>query len=139
MVVLSSNLAAAGGDGPWRIALVDDEPEFVDTLAERLRLRGIETSVFLGGVNALAAMEHAPPDVLILDLLMPGLKGLEVLDLVRRLHPATHVIILTGRPDTRDAMECMRRGAFDHLVKPVDIDKLLGRIRAAMASVPQVI
>ncbi|GAB7078634.1 response regulator [Megalodesulfovibrio paquesii] len=125
-------LAAAGE--PWRILLVDDEAEFVDTLAERLRLRGYNPSVAYGGQDALARACGEPPHVVVLDMYMPGMSGLDVLRMLHFSHPEVKVIILTGHESVREAMACRRLGAFDYLTKPISIDDLLGRIDEAMGT-----
>ncbi len=113
-----------------KVMLVDDELDFVETVAERLTLRGIEASYFLDGQKALEAMAEAPPDVLVLDLMMPGLGGFEVLKRVDALY-SFPVIMLTGRGATRDGIQVMGLGAYDYLMKPIDIEELVGKLRAA--------
>ncbi|AGW12451.1 response regulator [Megalodesulfovibrio gigas] len=116
----------------WRILLVDDEVEFVSTLAERLSLRDIEPEVVHDGQEALARIHARTPHVVILDMFMPGMKGLDVLRTLRFSHPQVQVVLLTGHGATRDAMEGMRLGAFDYMVKPINIDDLLKKITEAM-------
>ncbi|MBW1981254.1 MAG: response regulator [Deltaproteobacteria bacterium] len=116
----------------YRVLLVDDEEEFVSTLSERLGLRGITADTALDGEEALAKMSEQTYDVVILDLLMPGLGGLEVLKRVKMLSPQTEVILLTGHGATREGIEGMRLGAFDYLMKPLDIEELLEKMEEAV-------
>ena len=115
-----------------RVLLVDDEEDFVTTLAERLTLRGIDTDVAFTGEGALARVGEKTPDVMILDLMMPGLSGLDVLRQTKEKSPDVPVILLTGRGSTREGIEGMKQGAFDYLMKPIDIEDLIEKIKEAM-------
>jgi DNA-binding response OmpR family regulator len=115
----------------WTALLVDDEPEFVSTLAERLQLRGISVITASDGNEALALVEEFGPQVVVLDLVMPGVSGLEVLRSLRANHPDVEVILLTGRGGTSEGIEGMRLGAFDYLMKPIPIDELMESMRKA--------
>ncbi|MDH3850118.1 MAG: response regulator [Syntrophobacteria bacterium] len=119
----------------YSVLLVDDEEEFVSALSERLMLRGIEVEIALDGEEALARMKEKPPDVVILDVMMPGLSGLEVLKMIRGSHPQTQVILLTGQGSTKEGIEGMRLGAFDYLIKPVDIEEMLERMKEAVKAI----
>ncbi len=119
----------------YSVLLVDDEEEFVSALSERLMLRGIEVEIALDGEEALARMKEKPPDVVILDVMMPGLSGLEVLKRIRGSHPQTQVILLTGQGSTKEGIEGMRLGAFDYLIKPVDIEEMLERMKEAVKTI----
>jgi DNA-binding NtrC family response regulator len=116
----------------WKILLVDDEHEFITTLAERLELRGITPRVVFDGESALLAVAEAEPHVMILDVLMPGIKGLEVLERVKRSNPRVQVLLLTGHGSTRDGIEGMRLGAFDYMMKPLNIDTLIEKMESAI-------
>jgi len=116
---------------PIQVLLVDDEEEFVSTLAERLQLRRFETKCALSGEEALALLEKKMPDVLILDLKMPGLGGMEVLRRTKKTAPELPVIILTGHGSDKDENEARRLGAFEYLKKPIDIDTLIEHIKCA--------
>ena len=85
----------------------------------------------LNGEAALAMLEDDLPDVMVLDLKMPGMGGLEVLEVVKKMHPQVQVIILTGHGSDREEVEARRLGAFDYLQKPVDIGELMERVRLA--------
>jgi DNA-binding NtrC family response regulator len=115
----------------YRVLLVDDEEEFVSALSERLMLRGIEVDSALNGEDALDRMEEKEFEVVILDVMMPGLSGLEVLRQIKSTHPNTQVILLTGHGATREGIEGMRLGAFDYLIKPVDIEEMLEKMKEA--------
>jgi len=116
----------------WKILLVDDEHEFITTLAERLELRGINARVVFDGESALLAVADDEPHVMILDVLMPGIKGLEVLERVKRTNPNVQVLLLTGHGSTRDGIEGMRLGAFDYMMKPLNIDTLIEKMESAI-------
>jgi DNA-binding NtrC family response regulator len=109
----------------YSVLLVDDEKEFVTTLAERLQMRGLEPEVAFNGEQALEVLKNSIPDIIVLDLKMPGIDGLEVLRRVKKSHPQIQVIILTGHGSERDEAAARRWGAFDHLQKPVDINDLV--------------
>lgn len=116
----------------WNILLVDDEEDFVSTLCERLELRGIVCRVALDGERGLKAIADAPPDVVVLDMYMPGIKGLDVLKRIKQDHPTVQVIMLTGQGATKDGMDGMRLGAFDYMVKPLSIDDLTLKLSEAV-------
>jgi CheY-like chemotaxis protein len=117
--------------GPSKILLVDDEREFVHTLSERLQTRNLDAAVVYDGEEALSFVESDEPEVMVLDLKMPGIDGIEVLRRVKRDHPAVEVIILTGHGSKKEQAEAERLGAFAYLRKPVDIDLLTKTMRNA--------
>ena len=116
---------------PSKVLLVDDEREFVQTLSERLLMREIGSAVVYDGQEALSLVAEDEPEVVVLDLKMPGIDGIEVLRRLRRDHPTVEVIILTGHGSAKDRQTCMELGAFAYLEKPVDIDELSATMRAA--------
>lgn len=116
----------------FSVLLVDDEEEFVTTLAERLQLRDIVTLVATDGETALRIMETDHPPVVVLDVIMPGIGGLQVLQQIKRKNPDTQVILLTGRGSTKDGIRGMRLGAFDYLMKPVQIEGLIQKMNEAL-------
>ena len=116
----------------WKVLLVDDEKDFVSTLAERLRLRGIQADETDSGEEALRLIADAAPQVVVLDLMMPGMGGLEVLRRVKSRYPEIEVILLTGIGSTKEGVEGMNLGAFDFLMKPLQIEELIEKIRAAI-------
>jgi CheY-like chemotaxis protein len=116
---------------PSRVLLVDDEREFVQTLSERLLLRDMGSAVAYDGESALEMLREDEPDVMILDLKMPGIDGMEVLKRVKATQPEIEVIILTGHGNETDRETCMNLGAFAYLQKPVDIDILSETMKKA--------
>ena len=116
---------------PSKVLLVDDEQEFVQTLSERLQMRELDTAVVYNGEEALSYIEGEEPEVMILDLRMPGIDGVEVLRRVKKTHPDVEVIILTGHGTEKDAALTRELGAFAYLEKPVAIDTLAKTVREA--------
>ena len=116
---------------PSRVLLVDDEREFAQTLSERLQMRDVGSAVAYDGESALQIVKDDEPDVMILDLKMPGIDGIEVLRRVKKTNPNIEVIILTGHGSDEDCKTCMALGAFAYLQKPVDIDALSETLRRA--------
>lgn len=122
---------------PSKVLLVDDEREFVQTLSERLIFRDVGAAVAYDGQSALEMLADEDPDVLVLDLKMPGIDGIEVLRRVKKIRPEVEVIILTGHGSEDDRQVCMELGAFAYLQKPVDIELLDQRLKEAHARVQQ--
>lgn len=118
---------------PDRVLLVDDEVEFVETLAERMRSRGLEVETAHDGPAALALADEKKFHAIILDLAMPGMDGIEVLKRLRAGDPDRQILLLTGQGTVRAAVEASHLGAMDFLEKPAHIDALLERIREARA------
>jgi two-component system response regulator CpxR len=116
---------------PDKVLLVDDEREFVQTLSERLMLREMGSVVAYDGQSALDIIDSDEPEVMILDLQMPGIDGIEVLRKVKAAGSKVEVIILTGHGSEEDRETCMKLGAFAYLHKPVNIDLLSNTIRDA--------
>jgi len=116
-----------------RILIVDDEEELVSALAERLYLRGFQAKGVTAGEEALAYLAEQPCDVVLLDVKMPGLSGLEVIKRIKEKTPSPQVILLTGHSSVQDAEKGMGLGAFDYLMKPIKIDELIDVLRSAGA------
>lgn len=116
---------------PSKVLLVDDEREFVQTLSERLSMRDMGSHVVYDGESALDMVERDEPEVMVLDLKMPGIDGIEVLRQVKKTRPEVEVIILTGHGSEKDRDVCMELGAFAYLHKPVDIDQLSETLKKA--------
>ena len=114
-----------------KLLLVDDEAEFLDTLVDRLDLRDLKTDVAYNGKEALSAVEEEEPDVIVLDVKMPEMDGIEVLQRIKKAYPHVEVIILTGHGNEQDEQRARELGAFDYLKKPADLETLMGRIRGA--------
>ncbi len=115
-----------------KILLIDDEEEFSTTLAERLNLRGFETKTASHGEAGLKKITEEPFHMVILDLLMPGMSGLDTLRQIKIIAADLPVVLLTGHGSTREGMEGMRLGAFDYLMKPLDIKELIQKINSAI-------
>jgi CheY-like chemotaxis protein len=122
---------------PSKVLLVDDEREFVETLSERLVMRHMGSAVAYDGQSALDLIKEDEPEVMILDLKMPGIDGIEVLRRVKGTRPEIEVIILTGHGSEADRDVCMKLGAFAYLNKPVDIDLLSDTLRRANEKIKQ--
>ena len=122
---------------PSKVLLVDDEREFVHTLSERLIMRDMGSAVAYDGESALKLIKEDEPEVIIVDLNMPGVDGIEVLRKVKETSPEIEVIIVTGHGDEEDRQLCMDLGAFAYLQKPLDIDVLSEKIRKANEKVQQ--
>ena len=112
---------------PIKLLIVDDEEEFTSTLAERLRLRHYDTRVASNGEVAVGKIQEERPDIVLLDLHIPGMSGLEILTRIKAMDASIQVIILTG--SVGDIAELtMKAGAVDHMIKPVDIEDLLEKL-----------
>jgi CheY-like chemotaxis protein/cytidylate kinase len=120
---------------PPKVLLVDDEQEFVLTLSERLQSRNLESAIAFDGEQALQIIETDAPDVMILDINMPGINGLEVLRRVKQAKPFTEVIILTGHGSEKEETRAAELGAFAYLTKPVNIDVLAETMKKAYARI----
>ena len=114
-----------------KVLLVDDEEEFVQSLAERIRMRELGSEVAFNGKEALAKLEEKLPDVMVLDFKMPGIDGLTVLELVKKSYPDVQVVMLTAHGTREMEQKARDLGAFDYLQKPVGIDKLTKTIEKA--------
>jgi CheY-like chemotaxis protein len=122
---------------PAKVLLVDDEREFVETLSERMLMRDMGSHVVYDGQQALAFVQEEEPEVMVLDLRMPGVDGYEVLRRIKKEHAKVEVIILTGHGSDADRAKCLEMGAFAYLEKPVNIDKLAETLKAAKAKYAQ--
>lgn len=114
-----------------RLLLVDDEVDFRQTLANRLRKRGLTPEQAGNGEECLSILEQKSMDVVVLDVKMPGITGIEVLEHIKKKYPKTEVILLTGHASTLDGVEGIKSGAFDYLTKPIEVEHLLGKIKQA--------
>ena len=114
-----------------RILIVDDEEQFVRALSERLAIRNYDVTTSLSGEDALEKVRHYNFDVVILDVRMSGIDGLDALREIKKLKPLTEVIMLTGHGTVEIAIEGMKLGAFDFLIKPCDAKKLDTKIKKA--------
>ena len=116
----------------YRVLIVDDEEELVTTIAERLQIRGIQAQTATDGETALQMIEADPPQVVVLDVMMPGMGGIEVLQRMKAQNLKIPVILLTGYGSTEQGMEGMKLGAFDYLMKPCDLNILISKIQEAV-------
>lgn len=114
-----------------KILLVDDEKEFVESLSERLELRNLEADIAYDGEQALEAIKEGKHDVMVLDLRMPGINGIEVLRRVKKSNPDVQVVVLTGHGTEKDEARAKKLGAIAYMKKPVDIDQLVGALHKA--------
>jgi DNA-binding NtrC family response regulator len=114
-----------------KLLLVDDEEPFRKTLAKRLKETGYEVAEAASGLDALETLAEGAIDVVVLDIQMPGMSGLETLSEIRARHIGTEVIMLTGHGDVSSAVEGMRLGAYDYLMKPCEYEYLVVKIQEA--------
>ena len=114
-----------------KLLIVDDEERFLKTIKTLLEKRECAISTATNGVEALEILEKKQIDVVILDVKMPGMDGVEVLRRIKRDHPLVEVIMLTGHSTTESAIQGMKLGAFDYLLKPCDIDILITTVLEA--------
>ena len=114
-----------------KVLLVDDEKEFVETLARRLETRNLAVVMAFDGDEAIARVREEKVDVVILDMVMPGRSGVEVLKEIKQIDPLVEVILLTGHATVQSAIDSMTRGAFYYLMKPTEMKSLLEKIASA--------
>ena len=116
------------------VLLVDDEVSFVETFSERLVMRNLDISKAFSGEEALQVLEKNPNiEVIILDVKMPGMGGIETLVKIKEKLPLVEVIMLSGHADVESAIDGMKQGAFDYLMKPCDIDQIITKVTDAAA------
>lgn len=114
-----------------RIMIVDDDLDFATALAERLRIRSYETHVVTAYNETIALIEKIKPDVVLLDLNLPGISGIEILMTIRNISPEVEVILLTGHMDLAGTIEGLRLDSFHYIIKPFDLHELIGKLDAA--------
>ncbi len=116
------------------VLLVDDETPFLETMTKRLAKRNLSVKSALSGQAALEVLDQNPSiDVIILDVKMPGMDGIEALKKIKSSHPLTEVIMLTAHATVESAIEGMKLGAFDYLMKPCDMEQLMSKVQEATA------
>ena len=115
----------------FNVMLVDDEVEFLDTLVKRMKKRNVNVTGVKSGEEALEFLALNPVDVAVLDVKMPGMDGIETLRQIKKVYPLVEVVMLTGHANVEVAVEGMEIGAFDYLMKPMDIDELLYKVQDA--------
>ncbi|MCG6905951.1 MAG: response regulator [Desulfobacteraceae bacterium] len=116
---------------PIRLLLVDDEADFRRAIARRLTKRGITPAEAATGEECLRLLAEQPMDVVVLDVKMPGMNGIEVLGRIKEKYPETEVILLTGHATTPDGVAGIKSGAFDYLTKPIELEQLVSKIHQA--------
>jgi two-component system, NtrC family, sensor kinase len=114
-----------------RLLLVDDETSFLNTIAKRMKKRGINAELATSGEQCLSILENQPIDVVVSDVKMPGMDGIYLLKQIKEKYSDTEVILLTGQASTQDGVEGIKTGAFDYLTKPIELEHLLGKIQQA--------
>lgn len=115
-----------------KLLLVDDEKAFLDTITKRMEKRQVDVTAAYSGQEALAVLEEKKKmEVVVLDVKMPGMDGMETLKQIKSRFPLVEVIMLTGHATVETAIEGMKMGAFDYLMKPCDIDQLLEKVEGA--------
>ncbi|MCU0586592.1 MAG: response regulator [Syntrophobacteraceae bacterium] len=115
----------------FSVLLVDDEVEFLETLVKRLARRKLDVTGVTNAEDAIRILKERPVDVIVLDVKMPGMDGLEALRQIKATSPDVEVIMLTGHANMEAAIQGMELGAFDYLMKPMDIDELLYKLQDA--------
>jgi DNA-binding NtrC family response regulator len=113
------------------LLLVDDEEDFLETLLKRMKKRRVNVTGVKSGEEALEWLDQDPADVVVLDVKMPGMDGIQALREIRTRYPLVEVIMLTGHANVEVAIQGMELGAFDYLMKPMDIDELLYKVQDA--------
>ncbi len=118
-----------------KLLLVDDETAFLDAMARRLKKRDYEISTAVSGMDAMEFLskDGEQVEVVILDVKMPGMDGIETLAEIKRKFPLVEVVMLTGHATVASAIDGMKQGAFDYLMKPCDMDLLVEKVNAAAA------
>ncbi|MFH2092385.1 MAG: response regulator [Pseudomonadota bacterium] len=114
-----------------RIMLVDDEDRYLQTTKKMIEKKGIKVLTAQSGAEALETLKFQNVDVVILDVKMPGMDGNQTLKAIKTLYPLVQVIMLTGHGTMDSAIDGLKSGAFDYLVKPMDVDDIMEKIRAA--------
>jgi len=117
-----------------KVLLVDDERPFVETMVKRLKKRDLKLVTAFNGNEALNRLEEEDDiEVVILDIKMPVMDGMEALSRIKSKHPLVEVIMLTGHATVETGIEGMKKGAFDYLMKPCDVDELVDKVTEAAA------
>jgi DNA-binding NtrC family response regulator len=115
------------------LLLVDDETAFLDAMTKRLTRRDFKVLTASSGMDALEILSESSEkiEVIILDVKMPGMDGIEVLSEIKRKYPLVEVVMLTGHATVASAIDGMKQGAYDYLMKPCDMDTLVAKVSAA--------
>jgi len=116
-----------------KVLLVDDEKDFLSVMSERMAARGMDVTAADSAEEALAQVESGGYDAIVLDLMMPGMDGIETLKAIKQRNPTLQVILLTGHATLEKGIEAMKLGAMDFVEKPADLDQLTQKIKQAQA------
>jgi DNA-binding NtrC family response regulator len=119
---------------PVKLLLVDDEIGYLEVLSKRLTRRGYKVTTASSGTEAIRALRQWEFDLAVVDLKMEDMDGIEVLKVFKKMDPSLRVIMLTGHGSERAARDGITQGAFDYLIKPVGLERLVETISAALAS-----
>jgi DNA-binding NtrC family response regulator len=112
----------------FRVLVIDDEIDFVETMVKRLKDRGLDAEAATGGQEGLELLEKNPPDVVVLDVRMPKMSGIEVLKEIKKKKPLIEVIMLTGHGSMEAGIQGLQLGAYNYVMKPVPFNELLSLI-----------
>ncbi len=115
----------------FRVLVVDDEKEFLETIVKRLRKRNLYVEGAETGEDAIEMIKKGNFDVVLLDVKMPGMDGVETLGEIKKLKPLTEVVMLTGHASVESGIEGMKLGAFDYLMKPMELEQLFEKLKDA--------
>lgn len=114
-----------------KVLLVDDEQNFLDALSERMKAKGLEITSAYSGQEAIEAVKDEFFDAVVLDMMMPGLDGIETMKKMKKINPDLQVILLTGHATVGKGIEAMKLGAMDFLEKPAELSSLMQKIHKA--------
>lgn len=114
-----------------KLLLVDDEKDFIESLAERLQLRDFDVKTALNGDDAIKLVNENEFDIIILDVKMPGKSGIDTLKEIKNINQLSQVIMLTGHATVESAIQGMKLGAYDYIMKPTDAEELIKLINKA--------
>jgi len=119
---------------PVRLLLIDDEVGYLEVLSKRLTRRGYKVTTASSGTEGIRALRQWEFDLAVVDLKMEDMDGIEVLKIFKKMDPSLRVVMLTGHGSERAARDGITQGAFDYLIKPVGLERLIKTISAALAS-----
>lgn len=115
----------------FKVLIVDDEPDFIETTMKRMCRNGVRCESAESGEEAIEKIRKGDIDVVLLDVKMPGMDGVETLRAIKRMKPLIEVVMLTGHASVESGIEGMKLGAFDYLMKPIEFDRLVEKLSDA--------